>query len=70
MSAQQIMMTLGLALIIFGAILAGVQFAISRRQSVSNAGNRDRAGVPGKTTYVGLVIIAIGAILETIGYFM
>lgn len=72
---QLIIMLSGAALIIAGLVLIAVQFyqevlAVEpRTQLPTRTIETDPSGgLKLTTTYVGLVVVAIGALLETVGY--
>ena len=68
--SQLIVMSSGLALIMVGLVLTVLQFSRNMRRGEFTARSLSAGteGVSLSTTYVGLILVAIGALLEAVGY--
>jgi hypothetical protein len=60
----------GLALIVVGLVLTILQFSRNMRRGdfMTRSLSAGTEGVSLSTTYVGLIMIVIGALLEAVGY--
>lgn len=70
---QLVIMVSGAALIVTGLVLITVQFyqevlVLGSRPASRSIETDPSGGLKLTTTYVGLVVVAIGALLETVGY--
>jgi hypothetical protein len=65
---QLIVMASGAILILFGMLPVTIQFFRTRNDRMSRSASISKRGLEVKTSYVGLIIIALGAALEVLGY--